>query len=109
MRFMPKPVPLPIACTLTGASLQERAAWLRRLGEAALIEGTREGNHLALRFRPEAAADVCELVRAESECCAFLSFEVEPGVDEVVLTVTGPSDTEPVLDALLAQLRFAEH
>src|SRR6185503_18601839 len=102
---MAEPVPLPIACTLTGASLEERGRWLRRLGEAALIEGTREGDRLELRFRPAAAADVRELVRAESECCPFLSFEVNGAAGEVGLAVTGPSEAGPVLDAMLAALR----
>jgi len=102
---MAEPTPLPIACTLTGASLQERAQWLRRLGAAALIEGARDGDRLELRFRPRAADDVRELVRAERECCPFLGFELRPAGEEVRLTVTGPSDAGPVLDGMLAALR----
>jgi hypothetical protein len=102
---MVEPTPLPIACTLTGASQQERAQWLQRLGTAALIDGAREGDRLELRFRPEAAADVRELVRAESECCPFLSFAVEPAAGQVVLSVTGPADAAPVLDSLFEALR----
>jgi hypothetical protein len=101
---MAEAMPLPIACTLTGASLEERAAWLRRLGAAALIEGRREASRLLLRFRPEAADDVRELVRAESECCAFLRFEVDAGRREVVLEVRGPAEAGPVLDDFLAVL-----
>jgi hypothetical protein len=101
---MAEPSPLPIACTLTGASLAERAAWLRRLGEAALIEGVRSGDRLELRFRPEAADDVRELVRAESECCPFLCFRLAPGAGEVRLTVSGPPEAEPVVDDMAAAL-----
>jgi hypothetical protein len=104
---MAEPVPLPIACTLTGASLEERAVWLRRLGEAALIDGARRGNRLDLRFRPEAEADARELVRAEGECCPFLSFDLHRGADEVRLTVTGPSEARSVLDDMLAVMRGA--
>lgn len=102
---MVEPTPLPIACTLTGASLEERAQWLQRLGQAALIEGARRDDRLELRFRPEAAADVRDLVRAERECCPFLSFEVEPSGEEVRLAVTGPAEAAPILDALLGQMR----
>jgi hypothetical protein len=105
---MTEPVPLPIACTLTGASLAERAEWLRRLGDAALIEGTRDGDRLALRFRPEAADDVRELVRAETECCPFLEFDVEPRAEELRLGITGPAGAEPVLDGMLAALGGAQ-
>ena len=104
---MAEPVPLPIACTLTGASLEERAQWLQRLGQAALIEGARRDDRLELRFRSEAEADARELVRAEGECCPFLSFEVDRGADEVRLTVTGPLEAGPVLDEMLAALRGA--
>ena len=102
---MGEPVQLPIACTLTGASLVERAAWLRRLGEAALISGERRGDRLELRFRSAAADDVRELVRAEGECCPFLAFEVHPAGDEVALSVTGPPEASPVLDDMLTALR----
>ena len=102
---MVEPTPLPIACTLTGASLEERAAWLRRLGRAALIDEVRQGDHLLLRFRPEAADDVQELVRAEGECCPFLDFAVEQRDGEVRLEVGGPTEAGPVLDAMLASLR----
>jgi hypothetical protein len=104
---MAEPTPLPIACTLTGASLEERAAWFGRLGDAALIDGVRRGDLLLLRFRPEAADDVRELVRAEAECCPFLDFAVEPRDGEVGLRVTGPADAAPILDDMLAALRGA--
>jgi hypothetical protein len=102
---MVEPSPLPIACTLTGASLEERAAWFGRLGEAALIDGVRHGDRLLLRFRPDAADDVRELVRAEAECCPFLDFAVEQRDGEVRLDVGGPTEAGPVLDAMLASLR----
>jgi hypothetical protein len=100
-----EPTPLPIACTLTGASLAERGAWLRRLGRAALIDGARRGDRLELRFRPEAADDLQELVRAERECCPFLSFEIDRRKGELRLRVTGPAGAGPVLDDLFTALR----
>jgi hypothetical protein len=101
---MVETTPLPIACTLTGASLEERATWLGRLGKAGLIEGVREGDQLRLRFRAEVGDDVRALVRAENECCPFLLFHLESGAAEVALAVTGPSEAGPVLDAMLAAL-----
>jgi hypothetical protein len=104
---MTEPVQLPIACTLTGASLEERAAWLRRLGEAALVDGARHGERLELRFQPEAEPDVRQLIRAERECCPFLVFEVEPGDAEIRVGISGPAEAGPVLDAMLLALRGA--
>jgi hypothetical protein len=102
---MGEPVELPIACTLQGASLAERAEWLRRLGSEALIEGARRGDRLELRFQAQAADDIRELVRAERECCPFLDFEVERAGEEVALSVTGPPEAVPVLEDMLTALR----
>ena len=102
---MAEPTPLPIACTLTGASLAERGAWLERLGRAALIDGARRGDRLELRFRHEAADDLQELVRAERECCPFLSFELRQRNGDLRLTVSGPPEAGTVLDDLLIALR----
>ena len=99
-----EPTALPIACTLTGASLAERAEWLRRLGAAALIDGRRMGDRLDLVFRSEAADDVRELVRAERECCAFLDFDLDDAAGRVGLKITGPPEAGPVLDGMLAAL-----
>jgi len=46
------------------------------------------------------------LVRAERECCPFLSFEIDRRKDELQLRVTGPAGAGPILDDLLAALRF---
>jgi hypothetical protein len=104
---MADPTPLPIACTLTGASLEERAAWLGRLGEESLIDGVRAGDGLELLFRPEAAADLGELVRAEAECCSFLAFEIDPREGQIRLGISGPTESGSVLDDMLAALRGA--
>jgi hypothetical protein len=101
---MPEPVPLPIACTLTGASLEERGRWLRRLGAEALVGARRDADRLVLRFRPAALAEVRELVRAEGECCPFLEFRVEEAPGQVMVAISGPADAAPVLDAFLAQM-----
>ena len=49
--------------------------------------------------------DVRAWVRAEQECCAFLSFELDRDGRELRLAVAGPKGSEPVLDGLLAALR----
>jgi hypothetical protein len=95
---------LPIACTLTPAAMADRGEWLRRLGAKGLVSGERLDDRLDLRFRTAAEGEVREWVRAEQECCAFLSFEFERG-DDLRLTITGPPGAEPVLDGLLAALQ----
>jgi hypothetical protein len=95
---------LPIACTLTPAAMADRGQWLRRLGASSLLAGERHDARLELRFRAAAEGEVREWVRAEQECCAFLSFELERGDGELRLEVAGPPGAEPVLDGLLAAL-----
>ena len=92
---------LPIACTLTPGAMADRGEWLRRLGAKSLIAGERRDGRLDLRFDAAAEAEVGEWVRAEEECCAFLSFEFDRSGDELRLAVAGPPGSEPVLDGLL--------
>lgn len=96
---------LPIACTLTPSATSERVAWLQRLGTASLLAGERRDGSLRLCFDPAAEKDVRAWVRAEQECCAFLSFEFDGDGRELHLAVAGPEGSEPVLDGLLAALR----
>ena len=96
---------LPIACTLTPSATAERVEWLRRLGSASLLAGERHDGSLHLCFDPAAETDVRAWVRAEEECCAFLSFEFDEDGRELHLAVAGPKGSEPVLDGLLAALR----
>jgi hypothetical protein len=95
---------LPIACTLTQAGTADRVEWLRRLGARSLLEGKRSAAGLALRFDPGARDEVIEWVRAERECCAFLTFDLDESGDDFRLMVAGPPGAEPVLDGLLAAL-----
>jgi hypothetical protein len=95
---------LPIACTLDGAGLADRGEWLRRLGAQSLVDGRRTDDGLELRFDAAARDEVRRWVRAERECCAFLSFDLDPADGELRLRVTGPPGSEPVLDGLLAAL-----
>lgn len=95
---------LPIACTLTASGTADRVEWLRRLGAKSLLDGQRLEGGIELRFESAAEGEVREWVRAEQECCAFLSFDLERTDDELRLAVAGPPGAEPVLDGLLAAL-----
>src|SRR5688572_6783781 len=96
---------LPIACTLTPAAMTDRVEWLRRLGTRSLLDGRRHERTLLLRFDAGAEEEVRTWVRAEQECCAFLSFALERDARLVHLTVGAPAGAEPVLDGLLAALQ----
>jgi hypothetical protein len=125
----------PIVCTLTEPQLRERrAGLLRRVREqivavrpalpagasaehppgAAASDGPATADRPAgieLQFAADEAtvADLFELVRLESRCCAFLRFRVtlEPAGGPVLLEVSGPPAGVELLAAELAPLSGA--
>jgi hypothetical protein len=94
----------PIACSLTAAGREERAALVRALAADALLDRERTGGRsLVLRFR--AAAGVEGRVRAwaelEAECCPFLTLVVDAGESVVTLRIDGPAEAAGIIDDLL--------
>ena len=90
----------PVACTLAGGDLQERIAWIATLTRDALRSYDRDDLVLHLRYAPEAASRVDEMMRKEQMCCAFLTFEMHEHPDEVRLTITAPESARALADAL---------
>jgi hypothetical protein len=66
----------------------------------ALRSYDRDNLVLNLRYAPEAASRVREMVRNEQACCAFLTFEMHEHPDEVRLTIRAPEDARESADAL---------
>ncbi len=97
--------PEPIACTLTSAEMPQRAADIRALGRDALLAVERFERRALLRFRPDRAthARVEQIVAAESECCAFMDFELSVTDAAIVLEVAAPPGGESAVQ-LLADL-----
>jgi hypothetical protein len=98
--------PLPIACTLTATDLRARGEELRALGGDGLVDASEEEGRAVLRFRPDPSvrARVDAVVAAESECCAFLDFEVEHGDDATVLTISAPNGGAEMVHELTSAL-----
>ena len=94
---------LPIACALQPGSYQERLTWIAALVRDGLHDVSREDLRLELRFVPDVAARVREMVEKEQECCGFLSFELAETDDEVRLTIIAPERARDVADALFEQ------
>lgn len=93
----------PIACTLPAANFRDRIAWIGELTRDALRSYERRDLVLDLRYAPEAADRVREMVRKEQECCAFLTFAIGEGPDEIRLTITAPEAARKASDALFEQ------
>jgi hypothetical protein len=90
----------PIVCTLTADDLRDRLAWIATLNRYALRGYDRADLTLRLRYAPQAAQPVQELVRQEQACCAFLAFEMREEPDAVTLTIKAPEAARSTVDAL---------
>ncbi|MGH9158981.1 MAG: hypothetical protein ACRD2X_03225 [Vicinamibacteraceae bacterium] len=97
----------PIACTLQGDSYQERLAWIADVARDGLRSHSRQDLMLDLRYGPEVAGRVRDMVRKEQDCCAFLDFELTETSDEVRLTITAPERAREVASALFDEFVFA--
>jgi hypothetical protein len=88
----------PIACTLGGADYAERLAWIARLNHDGLLGHERHDATLELRYDATVRDRVHELVRKESECCAFLTFALDESGSDVRLTITAPERVRDAAD-----------
>ena len=91
---------LPIACTLEPAQQAERAELARRIGARAMIAWAETGRGASMRFKAEAEADLRSLIAAESQCCAFLEFDLRRDGEDLLLAVEGPEEARPLILAL---------
>jgi hypothetical protein len=90
----------PIACTLAVGEFRERLAWIAALTRDALRSYDRNHPVLNLRYAPEAASRVREIVRKKQACCSFLTFEIHEDPDQVWLTIRAPEAARASVDAL---------
>lgn len=89
-----------IACTLGAGEYQARMRWISDLNQRSLKDHCRDDLTLHVNYDAGALAEVEDLVRQETACCAFLTFQVEQRPDFVHLTVTAPEDARLAADTL---------
>jgi MerR family copper efflux transcriptional regulator len=88
---------LPIACSLDRDAFRERGAVIAQLGRDGLLRAELTAGHARLEFRETVGDRLGDLVAAEQQCCAFLTFRVAQGEHVVVLEIEGPEDAAPIL------------
>jgi hypothetical protein len=93
---------LAIACTLGAGDFKARVSGIRDLARRSLQTSRREALRLHLTYGPEALEEVRDLVAKESECCAFLRFDLRHNDREVALTITAPASAAAAADELFA-------
>ena len=94
----------PIACTLLATDYRARLAAIAALSRDALRHVERRGLTLDLRYAPEAAARVRQLVEQERTCCAFVQFDLQESAHEVRLLVIAPPAAAEAVPDLLVEL-----
>lgn len=91
---------LAIACALGARDFKERVGGIRELARRSLIRSERTSLQLSLTYSPDALVEVSDLVARESQCCAFLAFEMNEDDRGVHLTITAPVDALRAADEL---------
>lgn len=101
-------VSAPIVCSLTNAELREREATLLAQFSSAVVETEELQDGFAFRLTGEGKliALIAELIVAERECCAFLTFELValPNKGPLIIRVTGPAGTKENVRSVFMQL-----
>jgi DNA-binding transcriptional MerR regulator len=91
----------PIACTLDGAAIRDRLVeWQALLGQARSRTSAADG---ALRIEltdDVALGELCRLVAAEQQCCAFFSFAITVDRRGIALEVRAPDGATDAVAAL---------
>jgi hypothetical protein len=93
----------PIACTLNPGEFKDRLTWTGVLTRDALRSHERRDLVLHLRYAPEVAERVREMVRNEQTCCSFLAFDLHEAPDEIRLTITAPESAREAAGILFEQ------
>ena len=92
----------PVACTLGGSAYHERLVWIAQLNRDGLRAHRRFALSLELDYATEVRDRVYQMVRQESECCAFLEFVVDESPDHISVTITVPPRASDTAEELLA-------
>lgn len=86
---------IALQCRVPSAALPQRLAEVAGILQRDLVHSELGENELRLAFRrtPERIRDLTALIEAETQCCAFLSFDLSiPAEGDVRLTIGAPPD-----------------
>jgi hypothetical protein len=101
MTSLPNPAQLS-ACTLSPDRFRDRKALIGAIFERGFVQVAplADGVRASFVAAPEIEADLRALVSLEAECCSSLSMSVRASDSEVVLDVTGPPETQALIENL---------
>ena len=92
----------PIACTLSADNYPIRLAGLAEIrGEdVPRVRELTNGVEMSFTDSPQMRDKLEGFVTAESECCSFMLFQLEPDGSQIVLTVTAAPEGLPIVEEL---------
>ena len=99
----------PVACSLTGAGLAERAGRWARLAAGAMTGRERTGHGIRASFRPGPGTEeeLRALVDVETGCCPWAAWAVHTDGTKLVLDVRAAGVGIAALHAMFTGLRPA--
>ncbi|MGH7706552.1 MAG: hypothetical protein ACREM8_04880 [Vulcanimicrobiaceae bacterium] len=101
---------VPIACSLTAVEARERVERWTRLAHDAKTASATRGDSVEATFRNDSTVrhELVELVAAERQCCAFLTFDLRETDAGLVLTISAPrAEAKADLELLASSLGIA--
>jgi hypothetical protein len=93
-----------ITCSLTQTQMKKRTEYAAEIAEGRLLDLTTSGAKADLVFASTESSITHfeEFVDAESKCCPFFTFKVEPAGETVRLSIEAPEDAAPLTRGLVA-------
>jgi hypothetical protein len=100
-------VDTPIACSLSAADYETRAAVIADLASRELRsrEPLPAGARLVFAAGEQTERELRDVIAAEARCCPFLQFALHDEGDALRLDVTGPDDAQPIIAELFTPTR----
>lgn len=85
-----------IACTLTAEDLEDTRRGWQKLFRTSLLSRDMVAGGLRLTFTPGGEVALRQLIDIESECCRWITFEL----DGPAVTMTAPGDGETAIRSM---------
>ena len=94
----------PIACTLSPREHRNRTRDLADLARRSLLrrDPIDGGQRLTFADRPDVERELAAAVAAEATCCSFLTMRFDRRAEGLVLDVTGPAESQPIIAEVFA-------
>ncbi len=89
-----------VACSLTDAESRARRSLVRETLFPHITTAEKTATGLKLTFPNSALvrSNVEEFVGLERQCCGFLTFDILPSEQGLVLTIEGPAEAEATME-----------